>query len=161
MVSATATVLLICPQENSFLVGIRHRDADTYPLLPCLPGGFLNAKTADFPGETLEQTAVREVFEETGLDISRKHLNLFWVCSDPTTDPRSHVINACFYTLIIPEEMAQAKAGDDLEEIRVWNYDKVSLYFNNEVVIPHDDLAFNHREIVSRGLQNYAGINRG
>ncbi|WP_115746985.1 NUDIX domain-containing protein, partial [Escherichia coli] len=76
MVSATATVLIIveddCPARSKFLVGTRSDTAQVFPNRGCLPGGFTEAKLAGIhTGESVEETAVREVFEETGIVISK------------------------------------------------------------------------------------------
>ncbi len=49
-----------------------------------LPGGMLEI------GETVEQAAIREVREETGLDVSITRL--VGVYSEPNRDPRNHVV---------------------------------------------------------------------
>lgn len=51
-----------------------------------LPGGFVDL------GEKLEDAAIRELKEETGLDVTLECL--LSVYSDPERDPRSHVVSA-------------------------------------------------------------------
>lgn len=48
------------------------------------PGGMMEL------GETIEETAVREVFEETG--IEGKPIGILNIISDPSSDPRWHVV---------------------------------------------------------------------
>ncbi len=54
----------------------------------CLPGGFVEK------GETIEQAAMRECFEETG--IRTKAVKLIGIYSDPGRDPRGHVVGIPF-----------------------------------------------------------------
>lgn len=76
--------LLIHGAEGILLV--RHeKDGRSYWLLP---GGGVEF------GETMEQTARREAWEETGLDVAVGDLALVWESLAP--DASRHVINLCF-----------------------------------------------------------------
>ncbi len=70
-----------------------------------LPGGFANKN------EATEQTAVRELEEETGL--SGLEISLVGFYSKPGRDPRGWTVSAA-YAAVIPEERAdEVRAGDD------------------------------------------------
>ena len=60
-----------------------------------LPGGFLR------PGETVEETAKRELFEETG--VKNPFLHLAGVYSEAERDPRGWIISNSFISLINAE----------------------------------------------------------
>jgi len=71
------------------------------PLGWALPGGFVDY------GESLEQAAVREAAEETGLELAE--LRQFRAYSAPDRDPRQHNISFVFTA----EGRGQLRAGDD------------------------------------------------
>ncbi|MGB9668462.1 MAG: NUDIX domain-containing protein [Thermosulfidibacteraceae bacterium] len=95
------------------------------PIGWALPGGFVEYN------ETLEEAAVREAKEETGLDVTLKRQ--FHAYSDPKRDPRFHTITVVF----IAEGRGTLKAGDDAKEAKTFNYEDLP-----------QDIVFDHRDII-------------
>jgi len=76
-----------------------------------LPGGFVDY------GESLEAAVLREVEEETGLELA--DLRQFKVYSDPGRDPRFHTVS----TVFIGRGISEPRAGDDAKNLKVVAYD--------------------------------------
>ena len=94
------------------LVLIKRSDkSEAFPNCWALPGGFLDK------GESLEDCAVRELKEETGLEA--KMLAPIGVFSNPNRDPRSQVISNAFMTMMMSTDLQPLpiRAGDDAKEI--------------------------------------------
>ena len=107
-----------------------------------LPGGFL-----DVGNETLEECAVREAREETGLDVELDALAGVW--SHPGRDPRGHTVTAAYRTHPVPRELAeQAHGSDDAAEAR-W-------FTLGSTEFATTELAFDHREIVETAMKESA-----
>ena len=90
-----------------------------------LPGGFLNV------GEKLEECAVREILEETGLKT--KVVELVGVYSSPDRDPRGHFVTAVYHLEPIG---GMLKAGDDAQDVEWVHLDKLPKF------------AFDHGKII-------------
>ncbi len=95
------------------------------PLGWAIPGGFVDY------GETLENAAVREAKEETGLDV--RLIRQMHTYSSPDRDPRFHTIS----TVFVAKGEGEPRAGDDAKEIEIFDRDTLP-----------DRLVFDHRKIL-------------
>jgi len=92
-----------------------------------LPGGFVNE------GETIENAIVREVYEETSLEVHP--IDILGVYSDPTRDPRGHIMSVVFIVLVI---RGIPTAGDDAHEISwipINKIDEIEIAFDHKLLI--------------------------
>ena len=90
-----------------------------------LPGGFVEY------GEKVEDAAVREVFEETGLKT--KIIDLVGIYSDPNRDPRGHTVTAVF---LLKEQGGILKEGDDAADAKFFDIDQLpELSFDHDIII--------------------------
>ncbi|HEY0132985.1 MAG TPA: NUDIX hydrolase, partial [Nannocystis sp.] len=72
-----------------------------------LPGGFVE------PEETLEQAALRELAEETGVALKKRvFLEQLYTFGDPGRDPRDRVITVAYYGLVRRLDHAPRAASD-------------------------------------------------
>ncbi len=78
--------------EDDLKVLLIRRAQDPFKDCWALPGGFAKV------GEALEETARRELEEETGL--SKVFLEQLYTFSDPKRDPREHVVSIAYYALV-------------------------------------------------------------
>lgn len=151
-----------------------------HPYLNCwaLPGGFVR------PEETTEQTACRELREETGVD--KVYLEQLYTFSQPGRDPRTWVMS-CAYMALIDSGKVCVQAGDDaagaawfevslrMREERdgkeVWEL-KLSKgeqqmeallekekegTFAGGRILENNGLAFDHAQIIAYGLERLRG----
>jgi len=100
----TPTVDTIIQKGTKVLLVERKRDP--FKQMMVLPGGFINE------GERAEDAAIREVKEETSLDIVLD--NILGVYSDPSRDPRGHIMSTVFIGKISDKsDKKEPIAGDD------------------------------------------------
>lgn len=104
------------------------RDREPFAGRWALPGGFVD------PQETLEQAALRELAEETG--VSKVYLEQLHSFGAPDRDPRDRVITVAYYALVRRLDHAPQAASDA----------RAVAWFPASQCPP---LAFDHREIVA------------
>jgi 8-oxo-dGTP diphosphatase len=101
------------------------------PLGWALPGGFVDY------GETVEAAAAREAKEETALDV--RELHQFHSYSDPSRDPRGHMVSVVFTA----RASGTPRGGDDARIARAFTVQDLP-----------EDIVFDHRTII----QDYFGV---
>lgn len=106
-----------------------------------LPGGFVNA------AESSEEAAVRELKEETNIDVSVGHLEQLKTYSEPNRDPRMRVISTAYLALI--PNAGIPVAGDDAAEAHFFAVEDLLNPAEGEEI----KLAFDHETIIRDGLQ--------
>ena len=96
-----------------------------------IPGGFVDY------GETLEAAVVREMKEETGLDVTL--VRQFHTYSDPDRDPRHHTVS----TIFIATASGTPEAADDAADAGIFTRDSLP-----------EHIAFDHRKILDDYFNN-------
>ena len=116
--------ILIVQSGKLVLIQRRNPPHQGHWALPCV---FVDV------GEPVEEAAVREANEETGLDVELQ--GLVGVFSDPDRDPRGHTVSICFAAL----GQGTPRASSDAQDVALFDLDELPA------------LAFDHQHIVSMG----------
>lgn len=114
---------VVVPSEDGSILFIR-RASDPYEGQWALPGGFVEV------GETLEEAAVREAGEETGLSV--EIVRLVGVYSEPDRDPRGHNVSCAYLARAREGELS---AASDAAEASFLDPSTVDLAFDHERII--------------------------
>jgi 8-oxo-dGTP diphosphatase len=125
--AVTADVAVLRLDELPEILLIRRKDPP-FETSWALPGGFMEME------ETLEQTARRELLEETG--IRAGELIRFDTYDRPGRDPRGRTITQVFI-MIWNQEMGSPRAGSDASGLQWFGLTKLP------------PLAFDHQQIIS------------
>ena len=118
--------------ENKVFKGIVLIERKNEPRGLALPGGFVDV------GEKVEDALVREMKEETNLDVSISRV--LGIYSDPARDPRFHTASVVY----VVKAKGILKGGDDAKEAKLYSLD----------AIPMEKLVFDHTKIVQDYLHS-------
>ena len=90
-----------------------------------LPGGFVEY------GEKVEDTVVREVYEETGLKT--KIRDIVGIYSDPNRDPRGHIVTVVY---LLDTKGGRLKGGDDASDAKFFDLNGLpKLSFDHDIIV--------------------------
>ncbi|GAA3878958.1 NUDIX domain-containing protein [Saccharothrix violaceirubra] len=132
IVRLTADLVILTVRSGRLCVLLVERANEPFRGRPALPGGFLRA------GETIEETAARELAEETSLDgLPVEQIGVY---SAPDRDPRDPRVVTCAFLAIAPD-LPVPVAGTDAREARWLPLDEVG------------GLAFDHGRILADAVE--------
>src|SRR5206468_2248751 len=99
-VRLTVDLVIFTIKEEKLQVLLIERGIPPFEGRWALPGGFI------LDGESLEDAALRELKEETG--IQDVYLEQLYTFGDPQRDPRGRVVTVAYYALIASDRVLQA-----------------------------------------------------
>lgn len=140
-VSYTADLTIFTIRNGRLCILMVKRGGHPFKGYWALPGGFVG------PDESSEQAAVRELKEETGIDVSTAWLEQLQTYSEPHRDPRMRVISTAYLALI--PNISAPVAGDDAAEAHFFAVDDLLNPAEGEEIA----LAFDHEQIIRDGLR--------
>jgi 8-oxo-dGTP diphosphatase len=105
--SVAVDLVIFTVRGGALQVLLIERGKDPFLGMPALPGGYVREN------ETLDQAAVRELAEETGVASPRLQLEQLRAYGDPARDPRGHVVTIAYLALCpgLPEPVAGTDAS--------------------------------------------------
>lgn len=118
-------------ERQALQVLLIQRDHDPFEGQWALPGGFVDM------GEPLEEAALRELEEETG--VREVFIEQLYTFGAPDRDPRGRVVSVAYYALVNLSEHPVQAASDARE---------VAWYSLNEL----PSLAFDHAQILRAAI---------
>ncbi|UQA56415.1 NUDIX domain-containing protein [Polyangium aurulentum] len=147
--SLTADVVLFSLDDaHRLAVLLIQRGKDPFAGHWAIPGGFCE------PGESVEESAARELQEETGIEgLPLDQLKTF---SRPGRDPRGWVVSVAHVSVLPSDRRAEAVGGDDASEARWWTIVRER---DGSLGLEHGGergaaLAFDHDEILKAAVEH-------
>lgn len=144
--SVTVDVLIFTVQEGDLKIILVKRAIEPYKGSWAIPGGFVRKN------ESLEDAALRELSEETG--VKDVYLEQLYTFGDPKRDPRGRVVTVAYFALM-PAEHLELKGTTDVSAAKWFPVNELP------------KLAFDHQQIVEYALERlrtkiqYSNITHG
>lgn len=149
-VAVTADIVVLTIQSAQLVVLLVQRANPPYQGRWALPGGFVE------PHENLEQAALRELAEETGLEGFPGHLEQLRTYGAPNRDPRMRVISIAHLGLLA--NLGLPRGGSDASAARFRPVAELLAPDGQAAGTPTPArdapaLAFDHGEILADGVE--------
>lgn len=148
-VFATADLVIFTIRNGALCVLLVQRNDEPFEGYWALPGGFFDVeKDSD-----IEDTAWRELHEETGLTRETGHLEQLKTYTKVGRDPRAHITSIAH--VAFAPNLPDPRAGSDARKARWWPVEDVladpDLSADDNGGVP--PLAFDHAEILTDALE--------
>ena len=130
--SVTVDVIIFTLRDSDLQVLLIKRKYPPFEGMWAVPGGFVSLE------ESLEEAALRELEEETG--VRDVYLEQLFTFGDVERDPRGRVITVA-YIALVPAPAIDPSAGSDAAEARWWS------------MVDLPPLSFDHKDILAYALQ--------
>lgn len=127
----TVDVIIFVMKEGALNVLLVKRAHEPYIGKWAIPGGFVRY------GEALEDAALRELREETG--VKNVYLEQLYTFGKPGRDPRGHVVTVAYFALLSAE--VEIEAGSDASNAEWFKITKLP------------PLAFDHHSILTYAIE--------
>ncbi|MDP9350349.1 MAG: NUDIX hydrolase, partial [Chloroflexota bacterium] len=131
--SVTVDIIVLAWDGERFLVPLVQRGSPPFEGSWALPGGFMDL------GETLAEAALRELKEETGVEVT--DLAQCQLRDEVHRDPRGRVLSVPYVTVVRAEEVSP-EYGDDAAGGQLFPLTELPA-----------QLAFDHRKILENACQ--------
>lgn len=129
----TVDIVTFTLRESALSVLLIQRGGEPYKGKWALPGGFVKME------ESLERSAERELFEETG--IGDVYLEQLYTYGDPHRDPRGRVVTVAYFAIIPSDRPLRESGGSDAAQASWFPVDELP------------ELAFDHTEIIQYAIR--------
>ena len=134
-IDITTDALVFLPSGNSYQLLLIKRKNEPFKNQWAIPGGFVE------DNETLEKAAIRELKEETDIDLkSMTKLDIFDAVD---RDPRKRIVTVAFYKILDFDSEAKIKASSDAEEAKWFDITQLP------------ELAFDHALIIKKAVEKF------
>jgi ADP-ribose pyrophosphatase YjhB (NUDIX family) len=127
----TVDIVIFTIQAGELKVLLVKRGVAPFAGQYAIPGGFV------LEGESLDQAALRELCEETG--VSDVYLEQLYSFGDPQRDPRGRVLTVAYFALI--SDHSELRAGTDAAAAAWFSVDDIP------------ELAFDHAKILEYAVE--------
>jgi 8-oxo-dGTP diphosphatase len=132
--TADAVIIRYDEKVDKDQILLIQRNQEPFKGCYALPGGFMEVDT----DENLEETAIRELKEETGVDVKRMHQ--VGTYSQIGRDPRGRVVSTAY----VAEVFGELDFEMDLEEIQ-----NIKWFYIDDL----PDLAFDHSRMINDAVE--------
>jgi 8-oxo-dGTP diphosphatase len=128
----TVDIVIFTVRDDSLQVLLVKRGVPPFEGQHAIPGGFIRED------ESLEEAALRELHEETG--VRNLFLEQLYSFGDPKRDPRGRVITVAYYALIASDRLSLVAGADAAQ----------AAWFS---IAELPKLAFDHKRILDYALE--------